>query len=214
MKRMNVFVQLFAAILVAGLCVPAQAASTIDFDDAVAPYLFMNAVALTEAYAGLGVHFVGPGGKDGGAIIDQDGNFSVDARSGRNFLAFNRNSQMSDGGVPQDPETILFDSLMGEVSIYAAGGVRADTFTMEAYDAADVLVDTDTITTQDWGLLSVSSAGGIRKVVLAQTADDDAFVYDDLSFTSLSPVVPAPGAIVLGMLGTGLVGWLRRRRSL
>lgn len=43
-----------------------------------------------------------------------------------------------------------------------------------------------------------------------EVAQDQLYYNDRMN----APVVPAPGAVVLGSVGIGLVGWLRRRRSI
>ncbi len=40
-------------------------------------------------------------------------------------------------------------------------------------------------------------------------------IHDDASTFGSSPsVVPAPGALLLGSMGIGLAGWLKKRKSL
>jgi hypothetical protein len=39
-------------------------------------------------------------------------------------------------------------------------------------------------------------------------------IVDNVRFELAGSTVPAPGAILLGTLGTGLVGWLRRRKTM
>jgi len=189
-------------------------AAFINFDEdangnpIVAPTNFSSTTALTTLYTSLGVTFSGPGGNDGGAILDVASNFGVPARSGRNFLAFNRGALLNDGGIPTDPESILFSTLVSEVSIWASGGGSGGTFTLTAFDASNtqVAIDIEVVASSTYGELLVSYAPGIQRVVL--TSLDNTFVYDDLSFTP----VPEPGSLaLLGIGALGVASRLRRR---
>lgn len=165
-----------------------------------APDESIETTRLEEFYAPLGVHFWGPdgpNGRDGGAIFDQDSNFGINPRSGRNFLGFNRLPFVTfmDGGKPRDPETITFDTLATHVSIFAGAGIVL-TFFMQGFDANGVLVASDTLTTQQWGELEVASPSGIKSVQLSCLDPDFValyFVYDDLSVD----FVPEPSATSL-----------------
>lgn len=186
-------------------------AVTINFDtDAAgnpltAPSLFADADPLTTLYASLGVVFAGPAPGDGGAILDESSSFGVTARSGSNFLAFNREATMQNGGTPTGPETLTFSTPVSSVSIYGAGGSNVDTFTMTAFDNLGVVIDTDTVSSQQFAQIEVSAGGpGISSVVLTENGDPF-FVYDDLSFI----FVPEPAS---GLVFTAACGLLVGRR--
>ena len=62
--------------------------------------------------------------------------------------------------------------------------------------------------TNQWSFVANASTTTLKFTSLDSTAYGPAL--DNVSIT----YIPAPGAILLGSLGAGLVGWMRRRRAI
>jgi hypothetical protein len=191
------------------LLVPGAFAGSINFETG-ASCDFDTTVALTTTYSGQGVTFAGPGGNNGGAILDQCSGFGIDAHSGTDFLAFNTDANLMNGGVPEGPETITFSSLVSNVGLYVGGNDTGASYTLNAYGAGSNLLGTTsgTPTGGQWLqlVLDVSNISSLQLTFTTSTA-----VVDDLSWNATG--VPEPSTLGLLCLGAAaMFAALRKRR--
>ena len=154
----------------------------VNFDDAPSTCSFSDTVATTNEYAAFGVTFSGPGGNDGGAVLDECSNFGVTGYSSPNFLAFNTGASNSDGGVPQGPETMTFDPLINSLTLNC-GANAGGTVTLECFDGGGASLGSDTINVSSVLSPLTVADSGIASCVVSFTAA--LMVCDDLDFAQV-----------------------------
>jgi len=154
----------------------------VNFDSAYAPCSFALTTRATGQFSALGVVFEGPGGNDGGAILDQCSGFGVTGISAPNALAFNPAAVLADGGIPRGDQTIRFTSPVSSVQVMV-GSASPGLVTMQAF-RGNTLVDSRNLAlTSTLSALSVSGSG-ITRVVLSFPGP---LVLDDLCFVQSCP---------------------------
>lgn len=183
---------------------PAMAGTVIGFDDAITDPITWH---MPTGYGGLewssrwGV-------MSGDYYGDSPSGYANGVMSG-GYVAFN--SMGSPVTISRDSPFVFVgayftaawqDGLQIDVEGYLDGELLySTTFTVNTYEPTWVAVN--------WGhtdQLALSSSGGTP---VGWCLSGTQFAMDNLTFHA-----PAPGAILLVGLGTGLTGWLRRRRAL
>jgi hypothetical protein len=120
-----------------------------------------------------------------------------------------------------DTTQLTIDSAVLEIVSRGAKSVDTELYTVsigltELGPLTGEYCNWDPVTDTFTGLESLMpTANGPLAVTIAGTLDHGIVIYDSatltIDYTYKDPVVPAPSAIVLCSLGTGMVGWIRRR---
>jgi hypothetical protein len=152
----------------------------INFDIVEAPCLFNQTTALRNEFRKLGAKFRGKGLKNGGAVLDECGNFSVTGHSSPNFLAFNCGSGLSDGGIPRLPERIIFKSpLPDKASLRIGSGLSVgEVVKIKAKNSSGTIVDSSNVTLAPDLQSVLLSGGNIKKLILSGNSACIAVVDD------------------------------------
>jgi len=162
--------------------------------------LFGDTVALRDEYVDRGVRFRGPGPQDGGGVLGTCSFFLVTGISPPSFLAFNATASYSDGGVPRDPQTILFEPPVSFVQGNVGSFIEVDyPATMTAYDQGGTVVGETTVLLSPVASPLLVSAPGISRVEV--TAPGARYVLDDLLFGE-SPggdITPLPSTLSVSL---------------
>lgn len=179
------------------------------------PDSFSDGTDISTAFPGLTLSAVGGGwDKPSGSILAQDPTIETEPfNPSTGELAFGTD----DGMYPhlfRENRIQLRADFAGPASFVSLDFIGNDddgddVGVLKAYDSGGGLLtwdSTDPLDTSEFETLSLSAVG--IDYILAYGSGNETVGIDNLQW------IPAPGAILLGSLGVGLVGWLRRRRAL
>lgn len=155
-----------------------EAVNTINFDSISAPSLFFETTALAAVGSVL-FNGSSTSALNGGAVLDDLSGFGVTGYSAPNFLAFNCEATMLDGGVPKAPETIQFPTEVRSVSLKIGSGTSTGSVVLWGIGSGGAERKSLSVSS---GLTTVTFKKPLTHILIASAPCT--FVLDDIVYTN------------------------------